>query len=122
MLNSAVFPEKWKVAKVIPLFKGGDREKVGNYRPVSLLPLLGEMLEKIVHKRVTKFWENNNFHTDDQGGFRKGYSTVATIADLTDDLFNQVNLGNTTIATFFDLRTALDTVNPFQADPFILEM
>ena len=45
-LNTAVFPEKWKVAKVIPLFKGGDREAVGNYRPVSLLPLPGKLLEK----------------------------------------------------------------------------
>ena len=84
---------------------------MGNYRPVSLLPLLGKILEKIAHKRVTKFWENNNFLTDDQGGFRKGYSTMATIADLTDDLFNQINLGNTTIAIFFDLRKAFDTFN-----------
>ena len=50
-LQSGVFPDGWKVAKVIPLFKGGDREKVGNYRPVSLLPLPGKLLEKIVHKK-----------------------------------------------------------------------
>ena len=52
-LSLELFPEAWKVAKVIPLFKGGDREKVGNYRPVSLLPLPGKILEKIVHKRIT---------------------------------------------------------------------
>ena len=84
---------------------------VGNYRPVSLLPLPGKILEKIVHKRVTEFWNNNNFLTKDQGGFRKGFSTVATIAELTDDIFNQINLGNTTLATFFDLRKAFDTVD-----------
>ena len=106
-----LFPEKWKIAKVIPLFKGGDREKVGNFRPVSLLPLPGMMLEKIVHKRISEFWDNNDFLSKDQGGFRKGYSTVATIADLTDDLFEQINQGNTTLATFFDLRKAFDTVN-----------
>ena len=110
-LNTAVFPEKWKVAKVIPLFKGGDREEVGNYRPVSLLPLPGKILEKIVHKRITNFWEDNKFLSKDQGGFRKGFSTVATVADLTDDLFTQINEGNTTLATFFDLRKAFDTVN-----------
>ena len=96
---------------MIPLFKGGDREQVGNYRHVSLLPLPGKMLEKIVHKRITEFWETNDFLSKDQGGFRKGFSTVATIADLTDDLFVQINKGNTTLATFFDLRKAFDTVN-----------
>ena len=110
-LSTSIFPDSWKRAKVIPLFKGGDREDVGNYRPVSLLPLPGKLLEKIMHQRVSEFWENNNFLTKDQGGFRKGYSTMSTIADLTDDLFLQINESNTTVATFIDLRKAFDTVN-----------
>ena len=110
-LNSGCFPDKWKIAKIIPLFKGGDRENVNNYRPVSLLPLPGKLLEKIVHKRISNFWDENGTLTANQGGFRKGHSTVATIADLTDDLFQQINLGNTTLATFVDLRKAFDTVN-----------
>ena len=110
-LEKAVFPHKWKVAKVVPLFKGGSREDVGNYRPVSLLPLPGKLLERIVHKGITKFWEERQFLTDNQGGFRKGFSTVSTIADLTDDLFDQINRGNTTLAAFIDLKKAFDTVN-----------
>ena len=110
-LNSGVFPERWKVAKIIPLFKGGDRECVSNYRPVSLLPLPGKLLEKIVHKRVVKFWDDNNFLSNEQGGFRKGHSTVSTIADLTDDLFKNINEGYTTIASFVDLSKAFDTDN-----------
>ena len=113
-LSNAVFPDLWKVAKVIPLFKGGDREDVNNYRPVSLLPLPGKMLEKIAHKRITEFWEANKFLSKDQGGFRKGFSTVATIADLTDDLFSQVNMGNTTLANLFDLRKAEEDVNNYR--------
>ena len=45
------------------------------------------------------------------GGFRKGYSTLSTIADLTDELYDQINQGMTTLATFIDLRKAFDTVN-----------
>ena len=105
-LNSGVFPEKWKNAKIIPLFKGGDRESVSNYRPVSLLPLPGKLLEKIVHKKVVKFWDDNKFLSDEQGGFRKNHSTVSTIADLTDDLFKNINEGSTTIAVFVDLSKA----------------
>ena len=110
-LNSESFPDKWKIAKILPLFKGGDRENVNNYRPVSLLPLPGKLLEKIVHKRISTFWEENNILSTNQGGFRKGHSTAATVADLTDDLFQQINLGNTTLAAFIDLRKAFDTVN-----------
>ena len=110
-LNTAIFPDKWKVAKVIPLFKGGDREEVSNYRPVSLLPIPGKILEKIVHKRITAHWEENEFLSSEQGGFRKGHSTISTIADLTDDLFKQINQGNSTLAAFIDLRKAFDTVN-----------
>ena len=110
-LNSGVFPEKWKIAKIIPLFKGGDREFVGNYRPVSLLPLPGKLLEKIVHKKVVKFWEDKNFLLADQGFFRRNHSTVSTIADLTDDLFKNINEGYTMIAAFVDLSKAFDTVN-----------
>ena len=110
-LNGEIFPDKWKIAKVIPLFKGGNREDVSNYRPVFLLPLPGTLLENVVHKRISKFWEDNHFLTDNQGGFRKGFSTISTIADLTDDFFNQINMGNTTLAAFIDLRKAFDTVN-----------
>ena len=110
-LATGIFPDKWKIAKVLPLFKGGDRENVNNYRPILLLPLPGNMLEKIVHKRISNFWDNNDFLTKNQGGFRKGHSTTATIGDLTDDLFQEINKGNTSLAAFVDLRKAFDTVN-----------
>ena len=110
-LNTAKFPGQWKEAKVVPLFKGGNRENDGNYRPISLLLLPGKILEKIVHSKDTAFWEVTNFLSKEQGGFRKDHSTVATIADLTDDLFRNSNQGKTTVAAFIDLRKAFETVN-----------
>ena len=110
-LRLGVFPDEWKKAKIIPLFKGGDRETVGNYRPVSLLPLPGKLLEKVVHNKITTFLNETEFLINCQGGFRKGFSTVSTIADLTDDLFSGVNQGRTTLAAFIDLRGVFDTVD-----------
>ena len=110
-LEKGIFPNAWKAAKVVPLFKGGSREAKGNYRPVSLLPLPGKILEKIVHGRISDFLETNTFLTKNQGGFRKGFSTVSTIADLTDDLFHDLNEGKTTVAAFIDLQKAFDTVD-----------
>ena len=109
--STNLFPEKWKRATVIPLFKGGDRSAVGNYRPISLLPLPGKLLEKIAHKNITLFLETNNILTDKQSGFRKGFSTSSAVADLTDDLFSAVNKSEISLAVFADLRKAFDTVS-----------
>ena len=90
-LESGTFPEKWKKATIIPLFKGGKSTEVGNYRPISLLPLLGKIIEKVVHANLSKFLKGQQILTSKQGGFRKGFSTASTIADLTDDLFIGIN-------------------------------
>ena len=110
-LKKSVFPNKWKNATIIPLFKAGDKKLVSNYRPVSLLPLPGKMLEKIIHKGITNFIENNNLLSDNQNGFRKNCSTTKSIVDLNDIIFDNMNNGKITAAVFIDLRKAFDTVD-----------
>ena len=110
-LSQGIFPSKWKVATVIPLFKGGSRSEVGNYRPISLLPLPGKLLEKIVHVRISQFLENSNVLCDEQCGFRKERSTTLSIVNLTDSLFTAINNHETSFAIFIDLKKAFDTVN-----------
>ena len=106
-----IFPERWKQATIVPLHKGGDKTEVGNYRPVSLLPLPGKLIEKIAHGVMSAFLETHRIITDKQGGFRKGFSTASTIVDITNSLFNNINNGLTSLAAFVDLRKAFDTVN-----------
>ena len=69
-LSTGIFPTKWKLAKVVPLFKSGDSTDVNNYRPVSLLPLPGKLLEKIVHKHMFNYLETYNLLNNVQGGIR----------------------------------------------------
>ena len=107
---TGIFPEAWKQATVIPLFKGGDRTSVENYRPISLLPIAGKLIEKIAHNQMTLFLEDNAILSDKQNGFRKGFSTASAVADLTDDIFSSINDGEVTLAVFVDLRKAFDTV------------
>ena len=85
-LSKCIFPDSWKIANIIPLQKPGDRSDVNNLRPISLLPLPGKMLERIVHTQLSTFLEANNILSDKQGGFRKGRSTISTIAAYTDDI------------------------------------
>ena len=109
--TSGIFPDDWKIANVIPLRKGGDSMDVNNLRPVSLLPLPGKLAERLMHTHVSKFVEENGLITDKQGGFRKGRSTIATVADLTDEVLLGLNSKEYTLASFIDLKKAFDTIN-----------
>ena len=105
------FPDSWKSATIIPLYKGGDKTEVSNYRPVSLLPLPGKLIEKVAHAKISEFLEQHNVLTENQGGFRKGFSTSKSIAELTDKILEDINKGYTSLAVFVDLRKAFDTVD-----------
>ena len=110
-LRTCTFPDSWKLANVIPLQKPGDRSDVGNLRLISLLPLPGKILERIVHSQVSTFLENNNLLSERQGGFRKGKSTIATVSAFTDDLLLGIKDKEYTLATYIDFKKAFDTVN-----------
>ena len=70
-IEKQVFPECLKIAKVLPLFKKGDESQPSNYRPLSLLSSLSKVFEKLLHKRMVKFFNKNNLFTPVQYGFRK---------------------------------------------------
>ena len=106
-LSSGSFPFSWKIANIIPIPKNGDSSDVNNLRPISLLPLPGKILEKIVHKRIYEFLKLNNLINPNQGGFQPGYSTTDTVAKLTDDIMLQANRGRCTLATFVDILKKL---------------
>ena len=108
---SGVFPEDWKIANVIPLKKGGDPTDVNNLRPVSLLPLPGKIAERLMHTHIANFVETNKLLSEKQGGFRKGRSTIATVAELTDVILGGLNNKEYTLASFIDLKKAFDTIN-----------
>ena len=50
--NEVIFPEQLKVAKVSPIFKAGNIEEVGNYRPISVLPIFSKVLERIMYNKT----------------------------------------------------------------------
>ena len=87
------FPDKWKEATLITLYKGGSRNEVGNFKPVSLLPIPGKLIERIAHAKMSKFLERLKVITPKQGGFRKGFSTTSSVADLTDKIFAVLTRG-----------------------------
>ena len=101
--QTGIFPDVWKVATVVPIFKLGDSKSVGHYRPISLLSLPGKLLEKIVHARMFHFFDTNKIVCDQQGGFRSGRSTATSVSNLVDEIFNSMDQGKVTVAVFVDL-------------------
>ena len=79
------FPDKWKKATIILLYKGGNRTEVSNYRPISLLPIPGKIIEKLAYAQMSGFLGNHNVLSGKQGVFRKGFSTARSVAELTDE-------------------------------------
>ena len=72
-LGQGIFPDEIKIARIIPLFKSGDKQNVSNYRPISLLPPFSKILEKIFNNRLMNFLNSNNLLYLRQYGFRKKY-------------------------------------------------
>ena len=75
-LEKGIFPDQLKVAKVIPLHKGGPKKGIESWRPISILPLFSKLLEKVVHKRLYCFLQTNDLLSETQFGFRKGHLTT----------------------------------------------
>ena len=87
-LTSATFPKSIKISKVQPLFKSGDHMLCNNKRPISLLPVLSKILEKIVHQRVVQFLDENNIIAQTQFGFHTKHLTTDAISKFVGDILN----------------------------------
>ena len=64
VLNNGIFPDKLKIAKVVPIFKSGDCALTNNYRPISLLPVISKVIEKIIYTQLSLYFESNKLFSD----------------------------------------------------------
>jgi len=110
-IKSGQFPDGWKNALVTPIFKSGDDKMSCNYRPISLLPALSKVLEKIVSEQLIHYLEINQYLSPLQFGFRNNHSTESAICLLTENIKQYLDKGNVAGAVFLDLKKAFDTVN-----------
>ena len=103
-----IFPDAMKIAKVI---KSGNYMKVNNYRPVSILPVLSKILERLMYNRLMKFVEDFDILYDFQFGFRKCHSTFMALASSVNHIVNALQFGKYSIGVYFDFSKAFDTLN-----------
>ena len=110
-LISGHFPNNWKSAKVVPLHKKNSPKLLDNYRPVSLLPVSGMILERIVAQQIEHHFESNGLLGSFQYGFRKGKSTISELLTLFDTLLEAKENRKEILLILYDLSAAFDCIS-----------
>ena len=110
-IKYSLFPTDCQIAKLKPLFKKGSTTHPKNYRPISLLPLISKIIEKVIHDQTQEFLDTNKILFKFQSGFRKGYSTDSCLSYLNNKIAAGFESGLHTDMILIDLQKAFDTIN-----------
>ena len=110
-IRKKTFPEIWKTGCITPSHRNGENSGPSNFRPISSLPCLGKILEKLIHRELYSYLDINNLLSAQQSGFRKGYSTGTCLINFLDEIFCNIELGVPSRVLYIDLRKAFDTVD-----------
>lgn len=109
--SKGVFPDALKKSVTVPIYKAGDKTVVSNYRPISLLPSISKILEKLINKRLKHYLETHKLLSGNQFGFREKISTADALHKLTSYVVENMDRGQKSLGIFLDLAKAFDTVS-----------
>lgn len=111
VLSTGMFPKRMKNAKVAVLYKGGDKNEMSNYRPISVLPIFSKALEKIIFTRLYKFLDSHSVITTAQYGFRSGVSTETALLHQKELILGNIEARKLTLGVFIDFTKAFDRID-----------
>ena len=111
-LRSGEFPNVWKRSNIVPVHKKGDKQLIKNYRPVSLLPICGKLMEKLMFNSIFNFIDTRNMLSVHQSGFRPGDSCVHQLISIVHKIYNAFddNPSLEVKGVFLDISKAFDSV------------
>ena len=109
-LTTGIFPDKLKIAKVVPIYKSDDENIFNNYRPISILPAMSKVFEKIVFNQTYTYFYDHNLFFGNQYGFRKKHSIELAVLEVICRITNQLDEGLTPMNKYLDLSKAFDTL------------
>ena len=110
-LETGIFPDAFKTSKVTPLYKKGDKTDLNNYRPISILPTISKVFERVIHVQLYDYFCKNNLLCEQQYGFRSKHSTELATIKLVDFLVKSMDENKIPGAIYLDLSKAFDTLN-----------
>lgn len=110
-IDKGIFPKALKHALILPIYKSGDKHVVSNYRPISILPALSKIFEKLLNSRLMSFLNAQNLLANEQFGFRPGRSTEDAVLKLSQTVSEALDEKRKCMGIFLDLAKAFDTVS-----------
>ena len=110
-LTSGETPKEWKSAHVTPVPKGGDSDAVTNFRPISVLPVVTKVFERLIHHQLYNYLQKHNILNSAQFGFRPGLSTQDVLVSLVEEWREALDRDTLVGALLLDMSKAFDTVN-----------
>ena len=110
-IKTKVFPEGWKSSKVVPIHKKDNILDPSNYRPVSLIPVLSKILEKIVFKQTLQYLTEHDLLHPSHHAFRQGHSTSTALIEMVDGWIEAIERGKMAGVCLLDMSAAFDLVN-----------
>nr|XP_047127778.1 uncharacterized protein LOC124808627 [Hydra vulgaris] len=113
LLKNGEFPEVFKEAQVIPIYKAGSLKDFSNYQPIWLLSNLSKVFEKAMHNRLYKFLEKFKCLYQHQYGFRSKHSTTLALIEITEKIRRALNNKHFACRMFVDLQKTFDTHNDY---------
>ena len=109
-LETGQFPSDWKKANVVPVFKKGDKQLLKNYRPISLLPIIGKIFERLLYNQMFEFFIRNDLISQNQSGFKPGDSSINQLLAITHKIYKSFDACLDARAVFLDISKAFDKV------------
>ena len=100
-------PDDMKMAKVIPIYKNKDPNDLKNYKPISLLPSFSKILEKVIFKRLNRYFDENKLFFTSQYGFRQNHSTELAVTEFQDTIIENIQMKLCSIGIFLDYQKRL---------------
>ena len=110
-LESGLVPMAWKKSNVTPVYKGGKTDDPGNYRPISVVPIVAKVFEKMVASQLNTFLEHHHLLYNLQGAYRHGRLADQILMYAVDTIVWAVDAGDCVCAAFLDLRKAFDSLD-----------
>ena len=110
-IREGIFPSCLKVGRVIPIFKSGKKDQKKNYRPITTLPVLAKLFEKLAHKRMMNFINKFKIINRNQFGFIANHNTSDALLEFLDNAYDAINNNDVLLAIFLDFSKAFDTVD-----------
>lgn len=110
-LECGYFPQLWKLSLIRPLPKINLPTSYSDLRPISILPAISKVLEKVIQRQLFTYITNNNIISEYQSGFRKGFSTTTLLLHLSDCILSSLDKGMATALVLLDFSKAFDSLD-----------